>query len=62
MIWQRNTQVYSCTGSGEYKETDRIHSVQSSLKSHPLWLTLYIDYPDIKNLTFRRSAKLKINI
>ena len=41
MIWQRNTQV-SVAGNRNYKETDSINSVQSSLKSHPLWVTLYI--------------------
>ena len=30
--------------SHEYKETDSINSVQSSLKSHPLWVTLYLYY------------------
>ena len=40
MIWQRKKQVNSCRNS-EYKETDNIHSVQSSLKSLPLWVTLY---------------------
>ena len=32
----------------EYKETDNINSVQSSLKSHPLWVTL------VSNLLFTR--------
>ena len=29
-------------GNHEYKETDSKNSVQSSLKSHPFWLTLYL--------------------
>ena len=28
-------------GYCEYKETDSMYSVQSSLKSYPLWVTLY---------------------
>ena len=28
--------------NAEYKATGRINSVDASLKSHPLWLTLYI--------------------
>ena len=28
-------------GNREYKETESINPVQSSLKSHPLWVTLY---------------------
>ena len=40
MIWQRKKQVY-VEGKSEYKETERINSVQSSLKTHPLWVTLY---------------------
>ena len=28
--------------SYEYMETDNINFVKSSLKSHPLWVTLYI--------------------
>ena len=33
MIWQRPKDVD--VGNHEYNETDSIHSVQSSLKSHP---------------------------
>ena len=38
MIWQRPKDVD--VGNHEYIETDSIHSVQSSLKSHPFWMTL----------------------
>ena len=39
MIWQKKKQVI-VAGNREYKETDHINSVQSSLKSHSLWVTL----------------------
>ena len=29
-------------GNHEYRETDGINSEQSSLKSHSLWVTLYV--------------------
>ena len=41
--WQGNKQVYMFAGKREYKGTDSINSVQSSLKSHPLRQTLYIN-------------------
>ena len=31
---------FTVPGNFKYKETDGINSVQSSLKSHPLWVTL----------------------
>ena len=34
MIWQRKKQEIRVAGNREYKKTDRINSVQSSLKSH----------------------------
>jgi len=37
MIWQRKKQVY-VEGESEYKKIDSINYVQSSLKSHPLWV------------------------
>ena len=37
----KKKQVYGCREYKEYKETNSKHSVQSSLKSHPLWITLY---------------------
>ena len=39
MIWQRNK--FTVVRNREYKETDSMNSVQSSLKPHPLWVTLY---------------------
>ena len=39
MILERNKQV-SVAGNHEYKETVNINSLQSSLKSHPLWVTM----------------------
>ena len=41
IIWQR-TNKFTVAGNHEYKETDNINSVKSSLKSHLLWVTLYI--------------------
>ena len=37
MIWQR--KKLTVAGNRVYKETDSIHFVESSLKSHPLWVT-----------------------
>ena len=37
----KKRKKFVVAGSYEYKETDRIHSVQTSLKSHHLWVTLY---------------------
>ena len=36
------TNKFIVAGNCEYKETDSTNSVQSSLKSHPLWVTLHI--------------------
>ena len=36
MIWKRKKE-----GNHEYKEKDSINSIQSSLKTHPLWVPLY---------------------
>ena len=35
-----------------YKETDSIHSVQSSLKPRPLWITMYNNayYKNVENV------------
>ena len=47
-IWKSGKQVYSHTeckekySHTECKEKYSTKSVQSSLKSHPLWVTLYI--------------------
>ena len=37
---------HKAAGNHDYKEPDNINSVQSSLKSHPLWLTLYQWFPN----------------
>ena len=42
MFWQRN-ELLTGEGNREYEESDSINSVQSSLKSHPFRVTLYID-------------------
>ena len=42
MIWQRKKQVYRLAGNNEFKKKDNIDSVESSLKSHPLWVNLYV--------------------
>ena len=34
---------FTVSRNHESQETDNINSVQSSLKSHPLWITLYLD-------------------
>ena len=39
MNWQRMTEVF-VAGNQQLKETNIINSVQSSLKSYPLWVTL----------------------
>ena len=36
----KKKKQFTVAGNREYSETDRINSVQSSLKSHPLWITL----------------------
>ena len=41
MIWQRKNK-FTIKVNLEYQETDSTNSVQSSLKSQPLWVTLYI--------------------
>ena len=37
----RQKKQFTFAGSHERKKTDSINFVQSSLKSHPLWVTLY---------------------
>ena len=39
MLWQR-ANLFTMAGSYIYQETDSMNFVQSSLKSHPLWVTL----------------------
>ena len=41
IIWQRKKQ-FTVAGNREYQETDSINSIQSSLKSHPLY-PVYLD-------------------
>ena len=36
--------MFTFTGIPKYKETDSIHSVKSSLKSHPALVALYKKY------------------
>ena len=40
MTWHREKPVYSCR-EPEYKKKDWANTVQSSLKSHTLWVTLH---------------------
>ena len=43
MVWQRDKHAYkSNQKKKETDETDSINFIQSSLKSHPLWVTLYV--------------------
>ena len=46
MSWQRRKPV-SVAGNQEYTETDSVNSVYLSLKSHPLWVTLYHSHLDM---------------
>ena len=54
MIWQRQKELYSCRDH-KYKVTVSINSTQSSLKSHSLWVTLYLLY---KNDKEKRSINI----
>jgi len=45
---------FKVTGTRKYKETGSINSVQSSLKSHPLWVTLMINPDDVASLTIMK--------
>ena len=45
MICQ-GTKMLLVAENHEYNETDSVDSAQSSLKSHPLWITLYIQLSD----------------
>ena len=42
MSWQRKKHLFTITENQKYTEIDSINSGQSSLKSYPLWVTLYI--------------------
>ena len=57
MIWQRNK--FTVAGNCEYKETDSIKAVQSYLKSHPLWVTLYLKF--LKSVFFSPREPLACN-
>ena len=41
LMIKKEINKITVAGNHEYKETDSIKSVNSSLKYHPLWLTLY---------------------
>ena len=40
MTWQRKKKQFKVAENPKYIKIDSINSVQSSLKSHPLWVTL----------------------
>ena len=52
MIWQQ--QKFTVAGISRYKETDNINSEQSSMKSHPLWVTQYVFNSKVKGLEVRQ--------
>ena len=57
MVWQIKNKII-VAGNHEYKQTKSINLVQSSLKSHPLWVTLYISkifQPVFLTLIFNRN-------
>ena len=60
MILKIKKEVYIVTGKPEFKETDSINSVQSSLKSHPVWVTLYIWNWNKRNMEKWESRKERI--
>ena len=39
MIWQRKKFIVA--ENNKFKETDKLNSVQSSLRYHPSWVTLF---------------------
>ena len=41
LINDQAKKLYTVAGNHKYKEIYGINSVQSALKSHPLWVTLY---------------------
>ena len=62
---KRNKFILS--GNHKYKETDRIHSVHLSLKSHLLWVTMLIIFQKLGNiakllltLSIRMSLSLRL--
>ena len=46
MVWTRKKEVYVVTGKHKCMKTDNINYIQSSLKSRPLWVTLYLEVFD----------------
>ena len=40
----------------EYRETDSVKSVQSSLNSYPLWVTLYMEYMETDSVNSVQSS------
>ena len=62
MICQ-GTKMLLVAENHEYNETDSVDSAQSSLKSHPLWITLYIQLSDFSQFFFNIFWYIKnINI
>ena len=39
---QKKKKQFTDAENQKYKETDSINSLQSSPKSHPMWVTLYL--------------------
>ena len=60
MVWTRKKEVYVVTGKHKLMETDNINYVQSSLKSRPLWVTLYFEVFD-RNYFYQNKIKLKLS-
>ena len=48
MICQRNKQLFKVAKNRDYTERDSIGFVQSSLKSHPAWVSLYVKVVSLK--------------
>ena len=55
--FDKETNKFTVAGNPDYKETESINSVQSSLKSQPLWVTLY-DYFSSMSLAYIFSFNL----
>ena len=57
MSWLgKKRQVYTVARNHKYWQTDRKNSLQSSIKSHPLWVTLY-HFQNILNQDLMRYIK-----
>jgi len=51
--------ILSYLNNHKYKETDSIHSLQFSLKSYPLWVTLYVKrIISLHKMVFKLLVKL----